>query len=163
MIKKVFYSLVLAFLALAAHAQIKTLNGNTVSRAALDQFLTSQVGPGNLPGLSIAIINNGKIVYHRSMGTGSLETHSAVNDQSIFEAASLSKTVFTYFVLRLVDQGIFNLDTPLYKYMPYEDISGDERYKLITARMVLDHTSGLPNWRTSDLADSARHITKGAL
>lgn len=163
MIKKVFCALALAILTSAVHAQIKTLNGNTVSRAALDQFLTSQVGPGNLPGLSLAIINNGKMVYHRSMGTGSMETHAPVDDKSIFEAASLSKTVFTYFVLRLVDQGILDLDTPLYKYMLYEDISGDERYKLITARMVLDHTSGLPNWRTSDLADSARHIAKGAL
>ncbi|MCE7071902.1 beta-lactamase family protein [Dyadobacter sp. CY327] len=163
MIKKVFCALVLAFLVSAVHAQIKTLNGNIVSRASLDQFLASQVNPGNLPGLSIAIINNGKIVYHRSMGTTSMETHAPLNDQSIFEAASLSKTVFTYFVLRLVDQGILNLDTPLYKYMLYEDISGDERYKLITARMVLEHTSGLPNWRTSDLADSARHIAKGTL
>ncbi|MFP3836070.1 serine hydrolase domain-containing protein, partial [Chryseobacterium sp. SIMBA_028] len=83
-----------------------------------------------------------KIVYHRALGTANLETQLPLNNQSVFEAASLSKTVFAYFVLRLVDQGVLNLDTPLYKYMPYEDIADDERYKLITARMVLDHTSG---------------------
>lgn len=164
MIRKLISALVLVLLLSATvHAQIKTLNGKTISPAALDQFLASQVGQTGLPGLSIAIINNGKIVYHRALGSANLETHLPINDQSIFEAASLSKTVFTYFVLRLVDQGFLNLDTPLYKYMPYEDISGDERYKLITARIVLDHTSGLPNWRTSDFADSIRHITKGAL
>ncbi len=163
MIKKLIASLVLVLLVSVVHAQNKTLNGKTISQAALDQFLASEVGPTGLPGLSIAIINNGKIVYHRALGTGNLDTHLPLDNQSIFEAASLSKTAFTYLALRLVDQGILNLDTPLYKYMPYEDISGDERYKLITARIVLDHTSGLPNWRTSDFADSSRHITKGAL
>ena len=163
MIKKIVVLLVLTSMLLVSHAQIKTLNGNTISPAALDQFLSTQVGQGMLPGLSIAIINNGKIVYQRAIGSGNLETHLPLNDESIFEAASLSKTVFTYFVLRLVDQGLLNLDTPLYKYLPYDDISGDEQYKLITARMVLSHTSGLPNWRTSDLADSALHIPNGAL
>ncbi|MFP3598645.1 serine hydrolase domain-containing protein [Chryseobacterium sp. SIMBA_029] len=163
MIKKLISALVLVLLVSAVHAQIKTLNGKTISQTALDQFLASQVGPAGLPGLSLAIINNGKIVYHRALGTANLETQLPLNNQSVFEAASLSKTVFAYFVLRLVDQGVLNLDTPLYKYMPYEDIADDERYKLITARMVLDHTSGLPNWRTSDFADSTRHIAKGAL
>ena len=156
-------ALVLVLLSSIAGAQIKTLNGRTFSKADLDLFLEVQIGKTNLPGLSIAVINDGKIVYHRALGTGDIKTQAPVNDQSIFEAASLSKTVFSYFVLRLVDQGILKLDVPLYRYFPYQDIAADERYKLITARMVLDHTSGLPNWRTSDFADSARHIPKGEL
>lgn len=47
----------------------------------------------------------------------------------------------------MVDQGILNLDQPLYTYLPYSDIAHDDRYKLITARMILCHTSGFPNWR----------------
>lgn len=148
---------------MTAGAQIKTLGGRTFSKADLDLFLEAQVGKNGLPGLSIAIINDGKIVYHRALGTGDIKTQAPVNDQSIFEAASLSKTVFSYFVLKLVDQGILNLDVPLHRYLPYQDIADDERYKLITARMVLDHTSGLPNWRTSDFADSASHVPKGTL
>lgn len=163
MIKKIIISLVLTSLLLVSHAQVATLNGNTTSPEAIDRFLATQVGTGMLPGLSIAIINNGKIVYHRAIGSGNLETLQPVNDESIFEAASLSKTVFSYFVLRLVNQGLLDLDTPLSKYLPYDDVSADERYKLITARMVLSHTSGLPNWRTSDFADSALHIPKGVL
>ena len=50
----------------------------------------------------------------------------------------------------MVDDGLFDLDTPLYTYMEYPDIASDERYKLITARMVLSHTSGFPNWRFLD-------------
>jgi CubicO group peptidase (beta-lactamase class C family) len=59
----------------------------------------------------------------------------------------MSKTPFTYLVMKMIEQGILNLDTPLYTYLPYPDIAYDERYKLITARMVLCHTSGFPNWR----------------
>jgi CubicO group peptidase (beta-lactamase class C family) len=50
-----------------------------------------------------------------------------------------------------VDRGVLDLDTPLYTYLPYEDISHDDRYKLITARMVLTHRTGFPNWRTGKL------------
>jgi len=52
--------------------------------------------------------------------------------------------------MRLVEKKNLSLDTPLYKYMPYPDIAYDDRYRLITARMVLDHSSGFPNWREND-------------
>ena len=64
----------------------------------------------------------------------------------------MTKPVFAYTVLRLVDRGVLKLDTPLYTYRPYEDIADDDRYKLITARMVLTHRTGFPNWRTGKLA-----------
>ena len=59
----------------------------------------------------------------------------------------MTKPVFAYTVIKLSQKHIIDLDTPLYKYYPYEDIDQDDRYKLITARMVLSHTSGFPNWR----------------
>lgn len=56
--------------------------------------------------------------------------------------------VFAFVVLRLVDAKILELDKPLYQYLPEQFISADESYaKQITARMVLTHTSGMPNWR----------------
>ena len=63
----------------------------------------------------------------------------------------MTKPIFAYTVLRLVDRGLLKLDTPLYTYLPYEDIAHDDRYKLITARMVLTHRTGFPNWRTGKL------------
>lgn len=146
-----------------AYTQIRTLNGTYLSEKAIDEFLKQQINSGAVPGLSIAVINDGKVVYHRAIGVANLTTHTPVNKSSIFEAASLSKTMFTYFVLRLVDKGVLNLDTPLYTYLPYPDIAQDERYKLITARMVLSHTSGFPNWRTRNFADTSRNIPKGDL
>lgn len=143
--------------------QIKTVNGKNISATEIDNFLKTQMDSLQMQGLSIAIINNGKIVYHRALGTGNLDTKTEVNEQSIFEAASLSKPVFAFLVMKMVDKGLLNLDTPLYKYLPYPDIEKDERYKLITARMVLSHRTGFPNWRYFDLADSSRHIPQGEL
>lgn len=145
--------ILLTLFAFKTEAQLKTLSGAHISTEKLDQFLAKQMDSLGIPGLSFALINNGKVVYHRAIGVSNMETKEKVNDQSIFEAASLSKTLFAYFVLKQVDQHKLDLDTPLYRYLPYPDIAKDERYKLITARMVLAHTSGFPNWRHSDQRD----------
>ncbi len=126
---------------------IKTLSGKEISSAAVDKFLKTLMDSMNIKGISIAIINNSKIVYHRSLGVADINSLDTVNNQTLFQAASISKPMFAYFVMRMVDKGLLNLDTPLYKYLPYHDIEDDPRYKLITARMVLCHTTGFPNWR----------------
>lgn len=136
-----------------SQAQLQTLSGAKIKTADLDKFIKHQMDSLGLPGLSFAVINNGKVVYHRSLGVSNIETKEKVNANSIFEAASLSKPLFAYFVLKQVDQHKLHLDTPLYRYLPYSDIAKDERYKLITARMVLSHTTGFPNWRYSDKRD----------
>ncbi len=72
-----------------------------------------------------------------------------VTDQTRFEAASLSKVIGTYIALRLVDQGKLDLDAPLRDYWPSPRTEADARAGKITARMVLNHTTGLPNWQIS--------------
>ena len=104
-----------------------------------------------IPGISIAVIKDSRVVYHRGFGVKNAATREPATDDTVFEAASMTKPVFAYTVLRLVDRGLLELDTPLYTYLPYEDIAHDDRYKLITARMVLTHRTGFPNWRTGKL------------
>ena len=70
-----------------------------------------------------------------------------VDDNTLFEAASITKPVFAFAVQRLAERGVIDLDKPLYQYLPYKDIEYDERYKLITAKHVLTHRTGFPNWR----------------
>ena len=127
----------------------------------MDQFLNQQLDSLKLPALSIAFIENGKIVYHRALGIATMNAAQMVNDQSLFEAASLSKTVFAYLVMRMVEKGKLNLDKPLYQYLAFPEIAYDERYRKITARMVLDHTTGFPNWRWYDEPDSALKVKRG--
>jgi CubicO group peptidase (beta-lactamase class C family) len=146
---------VLLLTGIKANAQLlKTLSGHSITAHELDSILHKKMDSLAIPALSFALINKGKIVYHRALGVVNQQTKKKVDDNSLFEAASLSKTVFAYFVLRMVDNGILNLDTPLYRYLPYKAIEKDPRYKLITARMVLCHTTGFPNWRNFDKRDT---------
>ncbi|MEL6917146.1 MAG: serine hydrolase domain-containing protein [Bacteroidota bacterium] len=122
--------------------------GFGIEKKVVDRHLENQMEQLNIPGMSIAFINNGKIVHHKTFGYANLNDSIKVTQQTIFEAASLSKPVFAYFVMKYVEEGKIDLDVPLYRYLPYPDIAHDDRYKKITARMVLSHRTGFPNWRS---------------
>lgn len=122
-------------------------NGKYISFSKMDAFLRSQMDSIGMPGLSFALINDGQIVYRRTLGVTNVETKQRVSYGTVFDAASMTKTPFAFLVMRLVEKGVLDLDNPLYTYLPYPDIAYDDRYKLITARMVLSHTTGFPNWR----------------
>jgi CubicO group peptidase (beta-lactamase class C family) len=100
----------------------------------------------DIPGLSVAVIRNGEIFWSGAFGVRSRETNEPVDENTIFEAASLTKTITAAAALKLMEQGVMELDSPLSEYLPYPRLAGDERYKKITARHVLTHTTGLPNW-----------------
>jgi CubicO group peptidase (beta-lactamase class C family) len=138
--------------------QLHAVNGSIITFDAMDAFLAAQMESYHLPGLSIAFINDGKIVYHKALGYADVETHRKVDEATVFEAASMSKPVFAFFVMKLVERGVLTLDTPLYQYLPNPDLEYDERYKLITARMVLRHTTGLPNWAQYQPPDPSLHL-----
>jgi CubicO group peptidase (beta-lactamase class C family) len=104
---------------------------------------------GGVPGMSIALIRDGKTVWLQGFGVKNKKTREPVRTDTVFEAASLSKPVFTYGVLKLVDQGKLDLDTPLSAYLSKPYIP-DERVGKITARLVLSHRTGFPNWRGDD-------------
>jgi CubicO group peptidase (beta-lactamase class C family) len=130
----------------STEARITALNGEEISELQIDSLLKKQMDSVNMPGLSVAFINDGKVVLHRELGYADLKAKTPVDELTLFEAASMSKTVFAYFVMQQVEKGILTLDEPLYKILPFEDLAYDERHKLFTARMVLAHTTGLPNW-----------------
>src|SRR3569833_3560937 len=120
-----FMAILIVLQTLFANGQIKTLNGKTISIAALDQFVKIQMDSLKLPGISLAVIVNGQIVYHKASGMANIDSGKKVDDSTLFEAASLSKPAFAFFVMRLADQGIINLDKPLYQYLPNPDIDYD--------------------------------------
>jgi len=131
-------------------SSIKLSNGTTLKREKLESFIIAQMDSLKVPGLSIAIIQEGKIIYENVFGVKNYETGEPVVNETIFEAASLSKPVFAYFVLKLAEKGVIDLNKPLSHYYPHPDISDTAKGNLITARMVLCHTSGLPNSREKE-------------
>jgi CubicO group peptidase (beta-lactamase class C family) len=118
----------------------------------LEQLIPKLLQEGDVPGLSIALIRNSEVVWHKGYGVKNSQTKEPVTDGTMFEAASLSKPVFAYAVLKLADLGKIDLDTPLNKYLPGNyDVGDDQRIHQITARQVLSHTTGFPNWRNDKL------------
>jgi CubicO group peptidase (beta-lactamase class C family) len=133
----------------------KTLDGNprTVNQgsATLRHLLSNPA----VKAVSVAVIQHGQIVYREGMGVIDPKTKQVVDAQTVFRGASLSKPVFSFLVLRLAEEGTIDLDTPLVQYLDrslpdfpgYQDLKGDDRYRLLTARIILSHRSGFPNWR----------------
>ena len=77
-----------------------------------------------IPALSIALINDGQLVYHRVWDVADLDTREPVNDSSLFEAASLSKPLFSFFVMKMVEKGLLDLAGSSYRRMerPSENV-----------------------------------------
>lgn len=114
--------------------------------AALARDIPRIMRISDVPGLSIAVVQNGRVIWTGAFGTLNDSAKTPVDAGTIFEAASLSKPVFAYIVLRLAERGEFDLDRPLFEMLAYPRVAHAERYKRITARMVLSHGTGLPNW-----------------
>lgn len=123
-------------------------NNNSIS--LLDEFITQQLDYYQVPGASIALLKKGKVLYVKSYGVKNPITQEAITDSTLFEAGSITKLAFSYAVMRLVEKGIIDLDRPLYKDLVFDAVAHDERHKLITARYVLSHQTGFPNWAKKD-------------
>jgi RNA polymerase sigma factor (sigma-70 family) len=116
--------------------------------ADLEKQIPKRMEEARVPGLSIAIIKDAKLFWRRGFGVKDVTSKELVDNDTVFEAASTSKPVFAYAVMKLCEKGVMNLDTPLTKYTPERLLKGDPRLDLITARHVLSHTSGFQNWRS---------------
>lgn len=128
--------------------------------SSLQQKATGLLATHRVPGVALASIRGGRIDKIVCAGTSNSETRQPVSEQTRFQAASLSKPVFAYVVLQLADAGRFPLDQPLARYLPdYQ--SSDPAAGLITARHILSHTSGLPNWR-NDRYPLKAHFAPGS-
>jgi CubicO group peptidase (beta-lactamase class C family) len=117
--------------------------------AVLEREVPRLMEAATIPGLSMAVVRDGRVFWTKSFGVKSRATGEPVDGDTMFEAASLTKTVTAYAALRLVERGQLDLDRPLHDYFPdqvYPKLSTDDRYKKLTARLVLTHTTGLPNW-----------------
>ena len=129
----------------------------TVERQARDKQVCA---------VAYAAIHAGKI--SSSGGASGCERGREPTGDSVFQAASLSKPIFAYAVLKLAQDGSLNIDAPLVSYLPqgYLHLQNPFAFghppitdrvvapelQAVTARMVLSHTSGLPNWSSDPLA-----------
>jgi CubicO group peptidase (beta-lactamase class C family) len=102
-----------------------------------------------VPGVAAASVEGGQLRQTVCCGVRRAHSSDRIDEHTVFDAASLTKPVFAHAVLQLADKGQLSLDTPLGEYLP-NYVPRDQRASTITARHVLSHTSGFPNWRSAD-------------
>ena len=113
-----------------------------------------------VPGVGIAVVDAGEVVWSRPFGVTNALMRAQVDTRTVFETASLSKPVFAYLVLQLVDLGLIDLDRPLVHYRRVDYLAEHPWVELITARDVLRHSTGLPNWRKSPATEKLVPMVK---
>src|SRR5271170_3395195 len=131
--------------------------------AAIDGEVSKIMTQTGAKGVAVAVIDHGKVGYVSAYGMRNAKGDPLTTDTAMY-GASLTKMVFAYTVMQLVDQGKLNLDTPLKddldqplpsygpdpifpdKYGPYKDLADDPRWKKITPRMCLTHSTGFGNF-----------------
>ena len=163
-------------LASDAANKIQRLDGSQITATELDARIKSITEAAQVHGLAIAVFNENKPVYTRAFGYADQPNKKALHFDTEFYGASLSKAVFAVLVMKLVEQNVIDLDQPLQSYLEeplwknrggdwhenLADLEQEPRYKNITARMCLSHTTGLPNWRWFEPDHKLRlHFTPG--
>ena len=141
----------------AAHplGAVTRLDGRVLAPAQVAATVERLMREGRVPGLALAILNHGEIVYQHGFGMRDVERGLPLGDTTVMYAASFTKSMFAYMVMGLVDEGRLDLDRPIDCYLPqplpayekYAELAGDERWRRITPRMLLSHTAGFANFR----------------
>ncbi len=152
--------------------QIKRIDGSTIGENQLDEKIGSLIEKANVTGLAVAIFNDGEVAYQKAFGYSNIESKDTLDVNQIIYGASFSKSVYGYLIATLMHEGILDIDKELYTYLDVElpdlyiekefrrlhDLKEDERYKQITARMCLSHTTGFSNWRWLNEPDEKLRI-----
>jgi CubicO group peptidase (beta-lactamase class C family) len=144
-----------ASVAIAQQPSVKRPDGSQIAPSQIDATVTQLMQAAHVTGCGIAIFHGGRIAYLKAYGLRDVEKGLPLTPDSVMTSASLSKAAFATMVMRLVQEGVVDLDKPIYQYLPkplpeyprYADLHGDERYKKLTLRILLSHTSGFPNIR----------------
>jgi len=138
--------------------------------AVIDAAVPGLMEPEHVQGLALAAIEAGKVVHVGAYGQRNVERKLPLTADTVMYGASLTKTAVAYMVLQLVDEGRLDLDRSIADLLPralpeyedYADLKGEERWRLLTPRIILNHTTGFANFRQFDPEKRLRfHHTPG--
>ena len=115
--------------------------------ATIERLVPILMREHHVPAVSIALVKDRKVAFSKAWGVGDAKTGAPATTATLFEAASMTKPAFAYVALKLVAEGKLDLDRPLAEVVDLPAVPGQPELSRITPRMVLSHTSGLPNWR----------------
>jgi CubicO group peptidase (beta-lactamase class C family) len=150
LVKALTLAAAIATLAACATAPAKQLPSESAIDAEARRLMTTQ----DVKGMALAVIDHGKVVHVAAFGMRNVEKQLPLTTDTVMYGASLTKATVAYMVMQLVDEGKIDLDVPIARLLPkplpdykeYADLSGDPRWKQLTPRIVLDHSSGFANF-----------------
>ena len=119
----------------------------------LEPKIKEEIQQGRVPGFAIGVVRNGKLIFAKGFGVAKLGVNTPITSKSLFHMASVTKTFVATAVMQLVEKGKIDLDAPLIHYLSYFRLN-DERYRTITIRQMLSHTSGIPDTVNSQLGQT---------
>jgi D-alanyl-D-alanine carboxypeptidase len=122
-----------------AHARTDAVPAPVIDIVALEQLIAAEMREKNIPGLALAITQNGKPLFVRGFGKANLEQDLPVTADSVFMVGSISKPMLAVGVMLLAEQGKLSLDDAVSKHVP----GTPESWRGITLRHLLNHTSGI--------------------
>ncbi|MHA7058772.1 serine hydrolase [Aquimarina sp. M1] len=141
---------------------ITRIDGTVIAKDSITDKIHQLMTDAPVQGLAVTIFNHKYPVYQNTFGYKDFSKKRKLTDSTNIYGASLSKAVFSILVMKLAEDNIIDLDTPLESYLPkkiyeykpltrwhdnYSDLKTDSLYHKITARMCLAHTTGFANWR----------------
>lgn len=127
----------------------------TGEAAAIDSAARLLMAREQVQGLALAVVERGKVSHVAAYGHRNAERQLPLTPDTVMYGASLTKTAFAYMVLQLVDEGKLDLDSPVTRLLPkplpdypdYKALAGDARWRALTPRILLTHSSGFANFR----------------
>jgi CubicO group peptidase (beta-lactamase class C family) len=121
-----------------------TIRGETPMRVTIEERMR-QLG---VPGVSVAVVNEGRIEWARGLGVAETETNRPVTEETLFQAASISKPVAALAALKLVEAGRVDLDVDVNRYLASWKVPDNEftNAQKVTLRRILTHTAGTTVW-----------------
>lgn len=132
------------FFVQALQAQ-KTNNNQTsdFDTEKLDQYIQKAKAEWDIPGMAIAVVHNGKVIFEKGYGIRDIKTKEKVNPQTLFAIASNTKAFTSSALSILVDQGKIAWDDKVRKHLPYFTLYDPYVSENMTIRDLLCHRSGL--------------------
>lgn len=124
----------------------------TAQSDRVDSLIAAQISTRHIPGLALAVVQDGVPVRVKGYGLANVELNVPVSPQTIFQSASIGKQFTATLVMLLVEQGKINLDEPIRTYFPNPPAAWGK----ITARHLLTHTSGIVDHAGDSLAVNFR-------
>ena len=134
------------------------------STAQLDTFVTRMMKDYDVPGVGLAVVENGEVVYTKGYGVRNVATNAPVTPDTAFPIGSVSKSFTALDMMVLVHEGLVDLDAPVTTYIPEFKLSNPESTKTVTVRNLLTHTTGLvrTDASTFDTSVTTEDIIKAA-